>query len=582
MKSIEQLTSKMELISGQMCLILVALVASQSIMTTSAPVSIEEVCKSKLEFNKLSEFRAFYEEFKQLNLENIDSMDLDSRCKRQLRSIIDLESIVSVTNKVCDSEHIDRMVDYHDRYLLKSHAITAQFFKLYAVQVSYTCKMNIKKNLSAAQSEMQQLTKVLTQARNAISNDSNLKTNLQMISSQTNEPASANVKPKTREELVMDEFRDLLTQSARVEDVLAYKQQDCLKASKEKAHPSISKRKLDVFMKSALICHRLSRYYSGSILSLARLANHGYTAKIDKLDEELAQSRHFKDWLIAVQICEPLTHIKAHVKEGDPDSYVLDTCATYEMAEVSEPMVFEDSFDEIGDDIPLLAKLSDSSKDAAKKKWRSASRSIMKLKVKKTLKEKKSLKSKIGSIKSLRKSLGNDIYNVGSDDDDDGYSDEDMEASYLSRLDTSVFEDEETASIASMKAIQALMPTYESLTDNEVFPDEKEVRFGFDPVSYFTSLAIITAVMLAVEWIFLIALTLMARLESDVELSDVLRFPPKFPSLKPHTNFERVLHEYDDLDEDELIRYDELTETEKMHQRKLRKIFGRTPPAKFR
>lgn len=561
-----------------------------TIVTILAEASlIKRVCESKLKLDKLIEFREFIEEFKKVDLDSLKARGINNLCLKQRQSILDLEEIVSVTRYVCSYEHVNKMIDYHDKYLhkklFKPDPITGHLFKLYAVQVSYTCKMNIKKNLATAQEEMRRKTKDMLEAREAVSSNSNLKTNLQWISSQPDEPVSSNIKPKTSEELLMDEFREILTKSTRVEDVLAYKQQDCLQANSnnnkdnkgEANVTTISKKKLDVFQNSASMCQLLSRYYSGSILSLAKLANHGYMAKLDDLDQELAQSRRFKDWLIAVQVCEPLTHIRTNPDLANPDYYILENCVPDSITD-EEPMIFDDHFNEIGDNIRQLAKTSDSSKDAARAKWKAAATSIMKLKIRAQLRDKKTLKDKLASLFSL-------IINprrLDNDEDDSDYSDEEMEKSYISRVDVSLLRTDEVAGIQSMRAITALMPTFDSLSENDVFPGEKEVQFSFDPASYFTTLAILTAVMLAVEWVFLIALSLMARIESSIEFSDVLKFPPKFPSLRKHTDFKRVLDDYDDLDEDELIRYDELTESEKMHQKKLRKIFGRAPPAKFR
>lgn len=83
-------------------------------------------------------------------------------CLMQANAIVDLEPIIGERANVCKSSHINKIEDYHRKYIksiqstASSHQkpITSNFFHLYAGQVAIICKQNLLQSLNNANDKL--------------------------------------------------------------------------------------------------------------------------------------------------------------------------------------------------------------------------------------------------------------------------------------------------------------------------------------------------------------------------------------------------------------------------------------------
>lgn len=538
-------------------------------------------CKDQLDFNSINEFRSFVHDLKIDNKEKISES-----CFKHREVILELEEVIE-TKEVCDYEKVDRIIEYHKRHFKSSRffgitkPVTYKFFTKYAIQVAYTCKKNLILNLGEAKEELRSRGKVFEEARDAVFNEEpSIKSNIRLIEEQPDDPSSMNVKPKDKAELTLSEYREALTKLKRPEDILTFDRDDC----KDSKHREIliSTDKLQTFFKPAIMCHQLHRFYAGSLLSIARLANYGYMALHEDLDAQLNDNPILTDWFIAVQVCEPM--LFQSTKKFQSEWAVVDTCAR--KSPVIEPMVFEDSIDDEFD-VDMLNSMilrSEATRSHAQKLMKSALKKMAKLDIMNQLRAGAKTNSIFKKSLSIFKRPGKSLSNSNSK--------------------VSHFASKFSLQLTGLnRGINPGEPFVEQkLSDKESYEllmkglgangKQDDVARGngidspvsaFDPLSSIASYLTLMAIMMSFEWLFFIVMTLAARISHRMffNFENILTFPPKLLSWSD-ADFASLNEKLENIDEDDFFDYDELNSEEQQQRDLLGKVFGKPPPMLYK
>lgn len=578
------------------CLINFTLHETDAFKTTTkaaikAPVANMEVitiaCKLGLDFADINEFKVFIEEFKLATEEQLQQERVASKCIKQREAILELEKLI-VTDHVCDTSQIDNLISYHTRYLKSSRLnvfagkpITQKFFSKYAILVAYTCKRNLIKNLEESRELLRGQEQSLEQAKEKIYRDSpELKSNINLIMEQPDAPSNTNAKETSETEQTLGEYREALTRLKRPEDILTFERSECEKSSSRRAEIVASE--MQMFFKPTLVCLNLAQYYSGSVLSIARLANYGYTAYDAELDVKLADSALVKDWIVAVQICEPMLYMRT--EKIDQEVAVIDTCS--ERVTTPENMlVFDDKLEDFDNErLEEWLRRSEASRPNNQKIMRSTMKKLAKANL---LRQIKRSNMKVWTILKIgfKEMMSSSTYKV------DMLSTTRQVSQQLSKgsINTEgLWENKKSGEQAAQEALDTLMAAVED--DDETKrsnraddDDELDGAVGFSiEASLLTSLTL-WAITMTFEWIFFVVMTLAARIchRMNFDFDSMLVFPPKVLSWKD-AEFTRYAKSLEGIDEDDFFDYEELTPDEQKQRDLLAKVFGRPPPMLFR
>lgn len=540
---------------------------------------------NQFDFKGVSEFNTFLESFKTMGVDQLNKERVPERFIEDRTAILDLEKVIS-SEEVCAYHKIDELVNYHKTYFaskIKIKPITHHFFKKFAVQVAYTCKSNLLQNLRKAREELGQNSKVFEEAKKRVFNEEpSVRSNIKLLQEQPSEPATANVKPKDDFELTLGEYREALARLKRPEDILTFDADEC-KESKHR-YTKVSSDKLQTFLKPALMCHQLHRYYAGSILSIARLANIGYMALNDILDKQLLEDPMLRDWIMAAQVCDPMLHL--YSKELIGEWAVVDNCAP--AVPIIELVVYQDSitrFDEelLRDMIPR----SEASRSGAQKLMKSAFKSMAKANIM------KQLQSGAGVKGIFKKSLT--MFAAKSDRADAAQKAEThIPAKFLVQLSEEVQIPNSELADNFIERPKSEQESYETLMKAlNAEGSEKDLtgkRNGidsavsfFDPMSTMVSFFTVMVIMMSFEWLFFIVMTLAARICHHMyfNFDNLLTFPPKVLSWSG-ADFARLSDQIERVDEDDFYDYDELNPNEREQRDLLKKVFGKPPPMLYR
>lgn len=531
--------------------------------------------------------------FKTTSEDDMRALSVPKACIKNRAAIIDLEKIIA-TREVCDPDKVDELINYHKTYISKrnrllggvSRPITERFFTKYAIQVAYVCKKNMIQNLEIARDELRLRSEVFEKARETVYNDEpSIKSNIKLIEEQPDDPVSTNVKPMDNTELTLSEYREALVRLKRAEDILTFDRDEC--AQSRDRETRIARDKLQLFFKPALICHQLNRYYAGSILSVARLANYGYTARDEELDSTLNDNPSLRDWIIAVQVCDPMLYIGT--KEVLNDAVIIDTC-TKKITAI-EPMVYQDSIEELDNDmLEEMIPKSEATRAQAQKLMRSAMKKMAKINIMKQLRSgagKRSIFTKSLSMFSTSNDLASaqHPYKTRKSKDTLGGFAVMMPNDLSNALTPN--KDYVQTPISERESFEILVkigggnkPTTDKDSESR---NDVDRPVSFDPVTSIITTLTVIAIMLCFEWLFFVVMTLAARLCHHLHFNfeNLLSFPPKFLSWSD-ADFSRFNDKIEKFDEDDFLDYDELTPDELEQRDLLQKVFGRQPPMLFR
>lgn len=560
---------------------------------TTEQTLIASACQKGLDFVSVEEFKGFMEQFKLKSMEQLHGENVPSACLKFRDALLQLESLIQ-TQDVCDPGKIDALVDYHERHLARSgifassrpKAIMQKFFSKYAIQVAYVCKNNLIKNLELSREELRARSRVFEEAREKIfKEEPSIRANIKLIEEQPDEPMSTNLKPKDGAEMTLNEYREALTKLKRPEDILTFDRRQCERSSARRI--KISKDKVQTFFKPALMCLQLARYYAGNILSIAKLANIGYTATDDELDSRLADNPMIKNWIVAAQVCEPMLYMRSEKTERD--WVTIDTCSQRVVS--IETMGFDDRLEEI--DSNLLNEMlqrSEATRDTAQKIMRSAIKKMAKMNLMKELKfgkiKKRGIFSKsLSMLASATTPAGLTSAQITGMASDSGVSRHLLNGV----IDISSLEELSTGRTPDEKSFEELMKiladgSNASGLKRDANNDHLDGAVSmFDPLTTLFSTLTILAVMLSFEWLFFIVMTLAARLCHQLyfNFDNILTFPPKVLSWSD-ADFSHFSDGLDKIDEDDFFDYDELNPDEQRQRDLLAKVFGKPPPMLFR
>lgn len=556
---------------------------------------IKEACDNGLDFDKIAQYKEFVEIFKYLDEQQLKANKINKVCLADRQAILELDDIIT-KNYVCEIFKIDKIIEYHKKFFKLSlfssttKPVTHKFFVKYAIQVAYTCKKNLLTNLSISREELRARRKTFEQARDRVYHEEpTIKSNIKLIEEQPDLPASSNVRPHDEAELTMGEYREALVKLQRPEDILTFEPDECKSGSK-RHETMVQHDKVELFFKPALMCHQLHRYYAGSILSLARLANHGYMALDEELDAQIQSDPVVRDWVIAVQVCEPMLFMTTKTFRGD--MAIIDTCSS--KVNAIEALVFDDHIGELESDLlDRLVPKSQATRGQAQKLMKSAYKRMAKIDLMKQLKsgaKRKSIFSKSLSILTNQNAAA-ELSNSSSRSRADSFSKHFTIQLSGDMAVTSGMEDRTTKDFVrhdltdeeSFELLQNFVDTKHSTGSTGSKNDiDKPVAFA-DPLSSLASSLAIFAIMLSFEWLFFIVMTLAARICNQLhfDFGSVLTFPPKFLSWSD-ADFASYNEQMEKMDEDDFFDYDELTPDEKKQRDLLNKLFGKPPPMVFR
>lgn len=553
-----------------------------NLIEASSSTLVKRFCESGLDFNTIKEFNQFISEFKTRSKDQLREDKVSDNCIRDHEAILELERIITTKN-VCDYLKIEELIQYHNRYFnsrrfygTPKQPMTQKFFTKYAIQVAYICKKNLFRNLEFAKEELQDRTNVFEEARDRVyKEDPSIKPNVKLIAEQSDIPPATNVKPQDQAESILSEYREALTKLRRPEDILTFDRNDCEK-NKYRETP-ISKDKLQIFFKPAVICLQLSRYYSGSVLSIAKLANYGYMAIDEELDIKLSDDPTIKDWIIAVQVCDPLLFMSTNRTEGE--WAYIDTCSTRVTS--IEMMVFDDNFDELDDELlKVIVPKSEATRRHAQKLMKSALKKMAKKNIMQQLNSnasKRSIFSK--SLSMLSSSLRKSSFLRSGKKFTTSLSMKSL--SDVSGLNIFGQAKDEPSDKESLELLMNAASSG-SRTNGDTNSIDGAVSI-FDPLSSLMSTITVFAIMFSFEWLFFIIMALAARVCHSLHFNfdDILTFPPKVLSWSD-SDFARLNEKMEQIDEDDLFDYDELNPEEREQRDLLAKVFGRAPPMLYR
>lgn len=556
---------------------------------------VEKYCKLGLNFESINEFEKFMSEFLKLSNDQLASRKSLKICASDSEAIRALAELIT-TKDVCDMQRIDQLIAYHKQFfikkgILRSHRklITHEFFTRYAIQVALVCKRNLFKNLELARAELKDRSKVFEEAKERVYNDEPaIKSNIKLIEEQPDDPPTSNVKPRDEAEITLSEYREALAHLKQPEDILTFDPEEC--KNRKGTETLISKDKIQTFFKPALMCHQLHRYYAGSILSIAKLANIGYVAPQVELDNRIADDPIIREWIVAVQVCEPMMHMKGN-EATRGEMVVVDTCS--EKISAIEPIVYEDSFDDFENSLldELIPK-SEATRRHAQKIMKSMLKKMAKVNLMKQLKSGGSKKSIFK--RSLMMATHKESQYVGGRSSKRSAT---MSSEQLARLTAELTEHgnehlkiEELSGTTSMPSRMSEEDAYNTLME-VVLTDDKQMQcpasedngidepVSFDPLSSLASSLLIMAIMLVFEWVFFIVMTVAARVCHELHLNfeNMLTFPPKVLSFS-ETDFARFTEQLEYADDDDFFDYEEQNPEEERRRELLAKVFGRPPP----
>lgn len=550
-----------------------------------------ESCAKGLDFESVKEFKQFIDSFKKLKESQLKHDSKLKYCYRDREAILELEALIT-TDSVCDLEKIDDLVAYHKKHfsprpILIKMTLTQKFFERYAIQVAHICKKNLLKNLNFAREELSAISKTFEEARDKVyQEEPSIKSNIAIIESQPDEPSSMNVKPRDQVEVILNEYREALTKLTRPEDVLTFEREDC-KNSKLR-ETIISKDRLSIFFKPATMCHQLHRYYAGSVLSIAKLANNGYSATDDELDQTISEEPSVRDWVIAAQVCEPMLHIATKTIKGE--EVTIDTCA--DKVSAIETMVYDDKFDELDmESLEKMIPLSRSTRSHAQKLMKSAYRKMAKADIMRQVRTGASKRSLFAKSLAMWNKSDSQKQTLGIGED---YS----KSQAMSKLLTGVNARNRQTILEKNDIIEIPISDEEAfdilkqvIDEGQNKPEiervegisEKDGAVAFDPLLSVATTLTVWAIMLCFEWIFFIVMTLAARICNHFyfNFDNLLTFPPKILSWSD-ADFAKFNDQLEKMDEDDFFDYDELTPDEQQQRVQLAKVFGRPPPMMFK
>jgi hypothetical protein len=547
---------------------------------------IVSACKRKFDFATIDEFRTFIKQYKLVSDEQLSDAKVLSKCIKQREAILELDQLV-VTERVCDSVQIDKIIDYHKRHIkssrfnvLATQPLTYKFFAKYAIQVAYTCKKNLVENLNESSQLLRRQAESLERAKEMVFKERpDIKLNLKLIAEQPETPEMANFKQRSETETTLGEYREALTRLRRPEDILTFERAECKKSRTRRVKVAASE--LNMFFKPALYCLNLAQYYTGSLLSIARLANYGYTALDSELDLALADSPLVKDWIVAVQVCEPMLHMRTETIEQDKAT--VDTCAERVTTE-ENMMVFDDKLEQL-DNEQLEDWLLRS--EASRANNQKIMKSVMKnLATARLLKEVNEGHLKTGAI---LKAGFNRLRKPGASVQVDTLSLTQELSQQLSSTakgggsDAGTKSDEMSEQESFEALVQALGEEQEIESVHRVVDDGLDGPVSFAMTSALTSTLMLILIMMLFEWLFFVVVTLAARIchQMNFAFDNMLVFPPRVISWKD-AQFAGYVKSLEKIDEDDFFDYQELTPDEQKQRDLLRKIFGRPPPLLYR
>lgn len=555
--------------------------------STSDPISSLKslVAKKEVttpEFDSIDQFKDFVEEAKKKDSKWLHANDAEA--------ILELDSILT-THEVCSPSKIDELVEYHKKYLTQNKIfkrkkpVVHKFFTQYAIQIAYTCKKSLIRNLETARQELQDRSKVFEEATEKVYNEEpSIKSNIKLIEEQLDSPVSSNVKPKDEVELSFGEYREALTQLRQPEDILTFDRDDCLQSRHREI--KVSTDKLQTFFKPALMCQQLHRYYAGSLLSIAKLANIGYAAYNEELDSKLLSNPMLKDWIVAVQVCEPMMYMYA--KEVVGEWSIVDTCAPKVTA--IETVIYEDNLEILNlNQLKDMVSKSVASRAHAQKLMKTALRKIARTNL---LKQAQSATKKKG-IFSKSLAMLTAQYVSSSFTPEAAITAKSMQqfSFHLTRdFNSNImpnFSHSELSEKESYDVLMKIVNMDKKCLKNESGLERNEetdsaVSF-FDPLSMLVSTMTLLVIMMSFEWLFFIVMSLAGRLCHRLyfNFDNILTFPPKFLSWGD-ADFAKFNNMVDNVDEDDFFDYDELSPDEQQQRKLLEKVFGRPPPLMYK
>lgn len=548
-------------------------------------------CRKNLDFDSITEFEKFIKVFKEMTLsERVSRMP--KGCKKSMQAILDLELVIS-KDDVCERSKITRLVQYHKKHIapkgllsVSGQPVTSTFFQKYAIQVAYTCKKNLLQNFARAQEELTAMGKVFEEARERVySQEPSIKSNMNLMEERLDDLSTANIKPTDKIEQGLNEYREALTKLTRPEDILTFDPDEC--RSSKNREIKISNDKVNVFFKPILMCHQLHRYFGGSILSIARLANYGYLAVDEELDAKLANDATVKNWIIATQVCDPMVYMKSIGSEDDWT--FVDTCV--DEVQAIEVLVFDDHIEELEPDkLREMLTRSESTRSYAQKLMKSAMRKMAKIDMLKQISEdtsKRSIFRKSLSVLANRRMSFDPVR---------------LKAEPLAKLRSNLA----SPSKQEVDRVELQMGIFKQppMPEAEAFKllikmvdDERETcrlqaqastgrmdePVGFEVMSHLASIATILAIMITFEWLFFIVMTLAARLCHHLyfNFQHLLTFPPKVLSWSD-ADFAKLTDRLEKLDEDDYFDFHELSPYEQQQRLLLAKVFGNPPPMLYK
>lgn len=555
---------------------------------------ITSSCQRGLDFDGIEEFHKFIEVFRQ-----VKSFDRDSKipydCRTGRQAILDLEQLV-VKDDVCDRSKVTKLIDYHKKYMApkgfllgpSNKVVTSKFFQKYAIQVAYTCKKNLIRNLRRAQEELKALGRVLEEAKEKVyMQEPTIKANMDLLEERLDDPSSANVKPSNDVELGLNEYREALTKLSRPEDILTFDPDDC--RSNQNREIKVSSDKVSIFFKPILMCHQLHRYFGGSILSIARLANYGYMAIDEELDAELLASATIRDWIVATQVCDPMVYMKSSISK-DEWTFV-DTCANE--VEAIEVLVFDDDIEELEvNKLEQFIPKSEATRSHAQRLMKSALRKMAKIDLMRQISEDTSnrsiFKKSLRALASRRKSIGSmgvkQEFMVKLQDD---LSKPISPTATLDQVELykGEFKQPPIPEQEAFKLLEQMVSEGQetSRLQAQCGLDRSDQPVSFEVMSHVASIATILAIMITFEWIFFIVMTLAARLCHHLyfNFEHMLTFPPKILSWSD-ADFARLTDKMNKMDEDDYLDFEELSQQEQEQRLLLAKVFGNPPPMLYK
>lgn len=290
---------------------------------------VSDECHHKLRgINSISKFNAFMISYKSVVRDVAKPkkgvLNLEKRvrkCYDLEKPLLDLEQIIESRheNHVCGRAYIDRLVDFHFRYITKKEAsddddeesrlnqkisgssYIAYIFNLYAREVALTCKKRLIERIRALQ-DQKDCSEVL----------------YSFMPSMFTQSVS-----ETGSEADMSGLANFLREFKRVENfapIIKSKSAHVPKAHYDAIIPEGAVNKIEQLKE---ICKVRQPHYLALFSPISRLAQLGYTMdenSSDSEDMENADTRLLKCWLATAQLCEGILRTHLIVKNNDENN----------------------------------------------------------------------------------------------------------------------------------------------------------------------------------------------------------------------------------------------------------------------